>query len=585
MFAEGVDRMKKYINFRFCIFSLTLIAVFSFIGIMSVNAVSIGIVTKGVYARSAPNTSVFTEVYGEIPVGVAITVVATVPTNDSSSGCSTGLWYKHTYNGKTAYSCSANIDITNKYNRPWTTPKKSIIGGAIFKAENYISKGQFNSYLIKFNVNPNSTNTMYSHQYMTNIRAPYYEAKTSYGMYSENNLLNKTIVFTIPVFNNMPNYTYLSGWPNYAGQSTVTDVAFETLLDKQGFNESYKRQLRALHTDYPSWIFEALPVGRDWYAAVNAEMPSSRVDSYSLRLNDTVVEGSNWYMASNSAVAYFMDPRNFLIPERVLMFEKLAYSTVYTEAVIQSRLDSTFMAGNSVPDGQSYSSIFVQAGQQANISPVYLVSQAVQEIGSNGSIATTGELFEYNGVCYKGLYNFFNIGAVGGASSPAKAGLVWANGGSSLTIVSCNGTSTGAEIGYLNALGLTKTAGYITGTDLNQTAASIVGVYGNVTVSVTATNGAPLTGTARLTTGSIIKIKDATNTYTSTVVIYGDISGDGDINAIDLLYMRKYLLKNYNLTGANLQAAKIAKKSDVGAADLLYLRKYLLDKNAYKITQ
>jgi hypothetical protein len=49
--------------------------------------------------------------------------------------------------------------------------------------------------------------------------------------------------------------------------------------------------------------------------------------------------------------------------------------------------------------------------------------------------------------------------------------------------------------------------------------------------------------------------------------------------------MRKYLLNTQDLSGANLQAAKIAKGNSVGAPDLLYLRKYLFDSNTYKITQ
>ena len=46
---------------------------------------------------------------------------------------------------------------------------------------------------------------MYTHQYMTNIRAHSQEAYSIYKSYKNNNLLNNTYEFLIPVYNDMPN--------------------------------------------------------------------------------------------------------------------------------------------------------------------------------------------------------------------------------------------------------------------------------------------------------------------------------------------------------------------------------------------
>ncbi len=92
------------------------------------------------------------------------------------------------------------------------------------------------------------------------------------------------------------------------------------------------------------------------------------------------------------------------------------------------------------------------------------------------------------------------------------------------------------------------------------------------------TNSSNKTKTNTLSTGDKVTISSNNETKTYQVVIYGDLNGDGVIDAKDLLTIRKYLLKEKSLSGAYLEAAKITKGSSVNAKDLLQLRKYLLKK-------
>ena len=62
-----------------------------------------------------------------------------------------------------------------------------------------------------------------------------------------------------------------------------------------------------------------------------------------------------------------------------------------------------------------------------------------------------------------------------------------------------------------------------------------------------------------------------------TVVIKGDLTGEGKINSGDLLQMRRYLLEEIQLTGAFKQAGLIESQNDIKSLDLLRLRQYLLD--------
>ncbi len=91
---------------------------------------------------------------------------------------------------------------SGSYGRPWNSVSKSIIGGSQFLGASYISVGQNTLYTQKFNVTNKAC--LFSHQYMTNVQAPATECLTNYNAYKNNNLLVSSMVFEIPVYNNMP---------------------------------------------------------------------------------------------------------------------------------------------------------------------------------------------------------------------------------------------------------------------------------------------------------------------------------------------------------------------------------------------
>jgi hypothetical protein len=85
------------------------------------------------------------------------------------------------------------------YLLPWTSPYRSIVGGAVYIGKSYINKGQNTLYLEKFNVTPTLT---YNHQYMSNVEGASSEAQKICTAYSEMGEL--PLVFSIPVYLNMP---------------------------------------------------------------------------------------------------------------------------------------------------------------------------------------------------------------------------------------------------------------------------------------------------------------------------------------------------------------------------------------------
>ena len=102
---------------------------------------------------------------------------------------------------------SKGTKLCSGYN--WTSPYLSIKGGAHFIQSKYIGvndtynvKGQMTNYLQKWD--PYGPN-LAGHQYMQNIRAPYYEAESTYNSNMKYMGKDFKYIFYIPIFEGAPN--------------------------------------------------------------------------------------------------------------------------------------------------------------------------------------------------------------------------------------------------------------------------------------------------------------------------------------------------------------------------------------------
>ena len=98
----------------------------------------------------------------------------------------------------------ASQETRRKYMIPWDTKQKAITGGGIFIGSSYILRGQDTIYLQKFHVSDTLGGSLFNHQYMTNILAPYSESNSIYKGYVNSNMLDTSISFIIPIYSNMP---------------------------------------------------------------------------------------------------------------------------------------------------------------------------------------------------------------------------------------------------------------------------------------------------------------------------------------------------------------------------------------------
>lgn len=202
-------------------------------------------------------------------------------------------------------------------------------------------------------------------------------------------------------------------------ETDMNDEEFEKYLTDQGFPESYKTKLRKLHEAHPNWGFVAYKTGVAWSTALSKQT-SGGTSLVSGSYPSSYRDGSKqyekgWYKASSKVVAYYMDPRNFINENSIYMFEDLSYKSKYqTATVVNAILSPTKLPGYGFT-----ATIFVKAGQNCNVSPVFLASRARQETGG-GSDAINGTK-----VLGTKVYNPFNIGAFGG-TNPLYNGLLYA---------------------------------------------------------------------------------------------------------------------------------------------------------------
>ncbi len=225
------------------------------------------------------------------------------------------------------------------------------------------------------------------------------------------------------------------------------EVDFETSLKESGFPKSYIKPLMALHEKYPEWSFEPLATGLSFDAAVKGErtphnkqliVEGSASEKCSCSSCYGVMqEGGGWYSASESAVRYYLDPRNFFNEKYIFQFESTVYDSGMTIEAIEHILRNTWMyksnikyldaAGNTITYTENgsplkYSQAIMRAAQDSGMSASYLASKIVQEVGSSSSSVAGGS--SGKSAPYYGIYNYYNICAYTGVSD----GLSFANG-------------------------------------------------------------------------------------------------------------------------------------------------------------
>lgn len=175
-------------------------------------------------------------------------------------------------------------------------------------------------------------------------------------------------------------------------------------LIRRGFPAVYAERLAPLQYDHPAWRFRILLVeDMDFSDIVTKEQnpgwnlvafanPTSHYAPY-YAPDAKAYDSGAWYQASKEAIAYFLDPRNFLNERDIFMFETLEYDAAsQTPEAVERTLENTFMSGRKVDGGErTFAELLTATGRKLGVSPVFLAGRLASEQG-NGSVQTFGTI-------------------------------------------------------------------------------------------------------------------------------------------------------------------------------------------------
>lgn len=465
----------------------------------------------------------------------------------------------------------------------------------------------------------------------------------------------------------------------------------EASMQAAGFPSSYWSGLCSLQSKHPNWTFKAIQTNLEWTTAVEKESACgrSKISTSNSSFIDTSCyanEGS-FRAASKQAVAFYMDPRNFLTENYIFQFEYLRYEEAlannYATAISKMLANTSFYKYHTA-NNVDFASLTNYAGKELNVNPISLASRMYQELGTSTSLYNlySGLYTGYDNAYY-GYYNFYNIGVSsscvnnisycglsyakskewnspyaaikGGASflvngylangqfttylqkfnvapvnkntiyinqymtnimapssessttykTYSNMGLldsafafyipVYTNMGATITNSDSGATneeppnsnlSTSSINSIITSAGYKINGNYIggvlPGTEAKTIKENLEAIAGNGNVLITNANGTAI-NSGLIGTGFKVTIKNNSETKTLVIIIKGDTSGDGIVNALDLLQVQKTILGTYKLNGAYKEAADTSNDGTINALDLLQVQKSIL--GTYEIKQ
>ncbi len=183
----------------------------------------------------------------------------------------------------------------------------------------------------------------------------------------------------------------------------------------------YRDRIDILKSAHPNWNFVIMETGLDWNDVIaneytgHLDTPRNLIQGKSggwvcSICGSRVYDTGEWVCASESAIKYYIDPRNWLVDSPYL-FQFL--QTDYMETLdqdIYEALNGTFLYSWDV------ASIINRVCRSNNASPYFIIARILQEQGTSGG--RTYKMQDSDGRIY---YNLFNIGATGNTEDEVYA--------------------------------------------------------------------------------------------------------------------------------------------------------------------
>lgn len=460
--------------------------------------------------------------------------------SNSISGTVSGYSGYYNYYNQGAYATSDASAIINglKYAtytdsatlRPWNSRMKSIIGGAKKIGVSYINKGQDTLYYEKFDlISP------YWHQYMTNILAPRSESITSSKAYSDSMKASTALVFTIPVYQNMPES--ICAIPT--GNGSPINLLKSLSVSNANLTPTF---------DYNTTNYDVIVDNSVTSIDVSAEAMVSTAS-----ISGVQTFGLN--VGANTI--------------HVVVTAENGDTKTYTINVVRQANSNNFLSSLSVDHG--------------NLSPGFDANVTSYDVSVNNNVSTLNvsaqAAVSTSSISGAQAYNL-NVG-----NNTININVTAENGNTrTYTINAVRNEAANPD----NSSGSMSPNSYI----LNNTENTISGVIpGSNTSEIL--NGISFTGSY---TGKILNADGSINNgiiatgnklnvtngngeiiYDYTFVIYGEVTGDGIIDIFDILNIKRHILGTKTLSGVFYTAADANRTNDEPSIfDILSIKRQIL---------
>ena len=507
-----------------------------------------------------------------------------------------GLKYARNGNG-------ASEATKTKYLIPWNTKERAITGGGIFIGSSYINVGQNTIYLQKFHVHDTNNGELFWHQYMTNVLAPYSEANIVYKGYANSNLLDLNINFIIPVYNNMPEIQEESPAINpsdFEEDNTKVYANVQTILNvRSGPSTSYEKITSVSKNEVMTRIAKGKQSGELWdrvilengivgYVFQNylEKVPEIEVEEIRLSIDNPVIQKNE--ISKLNVEIYPLDAVEQRVEysssnEKVVKIDD--YGNVYGvssgKATITVRAISNGVQASI--DVEVYSkvtgiainveNITLQEGEQyqilSNVEPDDANNKKVRYISENADIANVDE---------KGL-----ITAIKTGNTNIK---VCADEDENISqSISVNVIEKISEEDLSFSTNIKVDGNEITGIEEeNQTVEKLlenIMTSEKYVVKIVDKEGKALEDGELVGTGAKVQIFTNTDTQNMvaeySIIIYGDVDGNGKINSVDLLKLQRHILEIEELDFLSQKAGNINKNGKKPTSvDLLLIQRHIL---------
>lgn len=483
-----------------------------------------------------------------------------------------------------------------KYLIPWNTKERAITGGGIFIGSSYIHLGQDTIYLQKFDVSNEKKDDLFWHQYMTNVLAPYSEGKLIYTGYKNSSLLNSSISFVIPIYNNMPELPVES--PNINSSDYVQDNTkvyanvTSTLNVRSGPSTSYEVITSVASNQTMTRIARGVQNGERWdrvklengivgyvFQSYLQEKPDIAVSEIGLKASqNSINKGEKLQLQVTVLPADATDKTITFTSsnEKVAMVDEkgeiLAVgsgtSTITATAKNGVKAQVTIQVYTKVEDVEVIPErIVLQEGQSMQITAIVYPTDA-----DNKTVTFTSQNTSIVQVDKEGMVSAIK------------------QGNTTITVETQDGKKQREiEVIILPVLqegeividkNLQLTGNILTGLPYNEhTADKLESMFTtNYEIKIVNKENQVILDEQKVGTGSRIQFLQNDQLMAEyTVVLYGDVNGDGKINSIDLLVLQRDILEIEKLSGAFLQAGNVRKNGkEPSSVDSLKIQRHIL---------